>query len=236
MAVAISAELKIRIASLWSHNLTSAEIGAEVGISAERVRKVGAELGLPRRAKPKAAIDDDELRRMWAAGVPRQQIADHFGVSYFMVFKRARHLELPRGERGGPRPARQNDGADRGDADFDEAAFRKLWADGVIRRKIADHFGKSMGWVERTRLRLRLRGRLGDPKRSVGDGDNPADRGDADDLTVPSMPAHPFWTPERDLMVLEAGGTYARVNALSARIGKPAGAILQRWHQLRAAG
>lgn len=52
---------------------------------------------------------------------------------------------------------------------------------------------------------------------------------------VPAMPAHPFWTPARDAVVIRTAGRYAAVAEIAAVLGKSPAAVMQRWHALRAA-
>ncbi len=115
-----------------------------------------------------------------------------------------------------------------------ETRFAEMWAAGATHQQIADTLG--LGGPASTG---RIRDRLGLPLRQAGwkpvavpvSSPEPA----AAEPLPPAMPPHPFWTPVRDLAVLGTAGRYPALTALAAQMGKPVAALLQRWHQLRAA-
>ncbi|MCU0909816.1 MAG: hypothetical protein MUE98_00285 [Rhodobacteraceae bacterium] len=47
-------------------------------------------------------------------------------------------------------------------------------------------------------------------------------------------PAHPFWTAERDALVLKSAGSYAGLRSVAELLGQPFPRVQQRWHRLRA--
>ncbi|WP_347311381.1 hypothetical protein [Defluviimonas sp. SAOS-178_SWC] len=107
--------------------------------------------------------------------------------------------------------------------------FVRFWEKGYPEADIAEIFGCTRGDVRNMRRDLGLKPRCGKyskPKAAEGAGSG--------EKPPPSMPAHPFWTPERDAVVFRTGGRYGDIAELVAVIGRPHAAILQRWHQLRA--
>lgn len=50
------------------------------------------------------------------------------------------------------------------------------------------------------------------------------------------LPPHPFWTPERDALILKTAGHYEALSRVAGMIGKPLQACLARHHRLRASG
>jgi len=53
--------------------------------------------------------------------------------------------------------------------------------------------------------------------------------------TVPRLVSgHPFWTPDRDLAVVETGGRYVEIAKVADRLGKPIEAVQARWHLVAA--
>lgn len=109
--------------------------------------------------------------------------------------------------------------------------FAELYAGGVRFEDIAAEFRVALSTVRKMCRRLGLPERKRPPmrrKRTM-----PAT--DAVPLPVPpSMPAHPFWSPDLDLAVMATLGGYPALAALADQMGKPMSAVQQRWHQLRA--
>lgn len=115
----------------------------------------------------------------------------------------------------------------------DDRAFAALWTAGTSRAEMAIVFGLSgAGSVDsiRTRLGLPARRARAQPRPKAA----PA-IAEPQGPVIPSLPPHPFWTPERDLAVMATAGRHEAVAALAGQIGRPMVAIRQRWHQLRAA-
>jgi DNA-binding CsgD family transcriptional regulator len=73
-----------------------AEIGAEHGVSAERVRQIVRCLGVPGTG-PSAwsPTDTATLRRLWRKGLTASLIADQLGVTKDAITSRANRLDLP---------------------------------------------------------------------------------------------------------------------------------------------
>lgn len=114
----------------------------------------------------------------------------------------------------------------------EDAAFAALWAKGTPYPELQAIFGlASPSSVTSVSRRLDL------TRRSKTDRPAKAEKPAAPDprLRVPAMPPHPFWTPERDLSVLATAGRYPAIEALAKTLGRRRDAVLQRWHQLRAA-
>lgn len=51
--------------------------------------------------------------------------------------------------------------------------------------------------------------------------------------TVPDMPGHPFWTPERDAVVLKCGGTWRGLRDAAEYLAVPTRRVEARWQLLR---
>ena len=76
--------------------MTLAAIGAEHGVSAERVRQIVRRLGVPGTG-PSAwsPTNTATLRRLWRKGLSASLIAEQLGVSKNAVTGRANRLDLP---------------------------------------------------------------------------------------------------------------------------------------------
>ena len=76
--------------------VTLAEIGAEHGVSAERVRQIVRRLGVPGTG-PSAwsPVNTATLRLLWRKGLSASLIAEQLGVSKNAVTGRANRLDLP---------------------------------------------------------------------------------------------------------------------------------------------
>lgn len=109
-----------------------------------------------------------------------------------------------------------------------QAEFADCWERGISFVDLQKQFGMSVGAINQLRIALDLKPRA---KTAKPQKDSPAPVG----VRVPRMPAHPFWTPERDLAVIMTKGAYREVEALAERLSKPKEAIMQRWHKLRSA-
>ena len=76
--------------------VTFAEIGAEYGVTKERVRQVVRRLGLSGPSRRPWAPDHTEvLRALWQEGLPASAIAARLGFTKHAVTGRARRLGLP---------------------------------------------------------------------------------------------------------------------------------------------
>lgn len=114
----------------------------------------------------------------------------------------------------------------------EDAAFAALWAKGASYAELQDVFGMAApSSVTSVSRRLDLPRRSRTPRPGKAAGPALAER----QPRAPSMPPHPFWTPERDLSVLATAGRYPAIEALAKALGRRRDAVLQRWHQLRAA-
>ena len=76
--------------------VTLAEIGAEHGVSAERVRQIVRRLGVPGTG-PSAwsQTNTATLRRLWLKGLSASLIAEQLGVTRNAITSRANRLDLP---------------------------------------------------------------------------------------------------------------------------------------------
>lgn len=162
-------------------------------------------------------IDKDALRDLWSAGVKVAEISARFGVTPQAVSDRVRFLGLP------PRLIRIIDG--------DE--FERLWMARTPREEIARHFGITVRNVmaRRHRMGLPLYPEPVLPEPEVG----PAAE------VVPVVPpvkviteakGHPFWTPERDQMVLNTNGSHEAIFALARELKRQSADVRKRWHIL----
>lgn len=113
---------------------------------------------------------------------------------------------------------------------IDRTRFIRAWADGYPEAEIAEKFEMTRGGVRNLRRELGLTPRCGKYSKPKAAG-----AGAAEKAPLPTLPDHPFWTPERDALVFRTGGRYRAVAELVPVIGKPVPAILQRWHKLRVA-
>ncbi|WP_213546386.1 winged helix-turn-helix domain-containing protein [Vannielia litorea] len=91
-------------ARLWNnHDMTLAEIGAELGISAQAVRFRAAARDLPPRPQfPRdrqqciGPEQEDSFRSMWRYEVGCSDMAAHFGTNMARICKTAERLGLPK--------------------------------------------------------------------------------------------------------------------------------------------
>ena len=76
--------------------VTLAEIGAEHGVSAERVRQIVRRLGVPGTG-PSAwsSTNTATLQRLWRKGLSASLIAEQLGVTRNAITSRANRLDLP---------------------------------------------------------------------------------------------------------------------------------------------
>ena len=76
--------------------VTLAEIGAEHGVSAERVRQIVRRLGVPGTgASAWSQTNTRALRRLWRKGLSASLIAEQLGVTRNAITSRANRLDLP---------------------------------------------------------------------------------------------------------------------------------------------
>jgi len=120
-------------------------------------------------------------------------------------------------------------------SNFDSELFQAMWWAGATQQQIGDALGLSVPQVNKQVATLRLPRHLKRDPSGARIEDKPEDSRHAEPK-VPSMMPHPFWTPERDVMVLRTGGRYADIQALARVLGKTHQTVLGRWHALRAAG
>lgn len=225
---------------LWAAGVPLAEIGQRLG-----KRSVGAisnkarNIGLPSRSngggnfRPDPARDRT-LARMWRAGAAQREIARATGVDLSNLWYHVARLGLPK-RLGRGKGALPEDRVPPVDRDL----FRCLWRDRVPEAEIADRFGITVAVVRHLRDELRLSPRKKLPRtHRKPENDPPETRR----LTPPpcppareEAPAHPFWTAERDALVIKAAGNWSELAALALVMGKPMAALQQRWHRLRVA-
>lgn len=51
----------------------------------------------------------------------------------------------------------------------------------------------------------------------------------------PPAPPHPFWTPERDALLIARGDTYSGRDFVARKLGVPVSRVTARWHIVRVA-
>lgn len=136
-------------------SVTITEIGRHLGIGCNAVRSRAAVRGLgdrpikhPRMTTKK--IDDDAMRRLWAKGVPIDEICATLGVSKTPVRLAVKRLGLPARPNGGVRGTRAMvlNGSD--------GRLREMWEAGVRRADIAAHFGFKPAGIRRALKSLGL--------------------------------------------------------------------------------
>ena len=225
---------------LWAAGVPLAEIGQRLG-----KRSVGAisnkarNIGLPSRSngggnfRPDPARDRT-LARMWRAGAAQREIARATGVDLSNLWYHVARLGLPK-RLGRGKGALPEDRVPPVDRDL----FRCLWRDRVPEAEIADRFGITVAVVRHIRDELRLSPRQRRTRVHRKPENEPAPR---ILQAPPSRPVareevrpHPFWTPERDALVIKAGGNWSELAALALAFGRPMAALQQRWHRLRVA-
>lgn len=225
---------------LWAEGVTLSEIGDRIGgRSVRAISNKARNIGLPRRGngggncRPDPARDR-KLARMWRAGAAQKEIAMATGIDVSNLWYHVARLGLP------PRLGRGS-GAMPADAvaAVDRDLFRCLWRDRVPEAEIAARFGITVAVVRHIRDELRLSPRQRRQRVHRKPENDPAPRVLQ---APPSRPVardevrpHPFWTPERDALVIKAGGNWSELAALALAFGRPMAALQQRWHRLRVA-
>lgn len=127
-----------------------------------------------------------------------------------------------------------------------QAVFRRMYAEGARLRDIAAALGREYNSPDSARsvmsymaLRLGLRRERKSMAVIHRQPRYDIDRRVTlvpDAVEGPVGPvAHPFWTPSRDAMILRTEGRYAEIATVAEALDKPVAAVLQRWHQVRAA-
>ena len=153
---------------MWQDaSLSITDIGRHLGIGCNAVRSRAAVRGLgerpikhPRMTTKK--IDDDAMRRLWAKGVPIEEICAALGVSKAPVRLAVKRLGLPARPNGGVRGTRAMvlNGSD--------GRLREMWEAGVRRADIAAHFGFKPAGIRGALKALGLDPRpVGGPNRTI---------------------------------------------------------------------
>lgn len=133
-------------------------------------------------------------------------------------------------------------------SEADKALVRDMWSAGATLVDIAAALNRQYSTADSARASITgLARKLGLPRRD-GLPRKIADAGGKTGVQVsapPALPsepekmeapaAHPFWTPSRDAMILRTEGRYAEIATVAEALDKPIAAVLQRWHQVRAA-
>mgnify|MGYP000870921385 CR=1 FL=1 len=225
---------------LWAEGVTLSEIGDRIGgRSVRAISNKARNIGLPRRGngggncRPDPARDRT-LARMWRAGAAQKEIASVTGIDVSNLWYHVARLGLP------PRLGRGSGAMPAGlVAAVDRDLFRCLWRDHVPEAAIAEHFGITVAVVRHIRDELSLSPRQRRQRVHRKPENDPAPRVLQ---APPSRPVardevrpHPFWTPERDALVIKAGGNWSELAALALAFGRPMAALQQRWHRLRVA-
>lgn len=156
-------------------------------------------------------IDKDALRDLWSAGVKVAEISARFGVTPQAVSDRVRFLGLP------PRLVRI----------IDEDEFERLWMARTPCEEIAHHFGVTVRNVmdRRRRMGLPLHPEPVLPEPEVVPVVPPV-------KVITEAKGHPFWTPERDQMVLNTNGSHEAIFALASELKRQSADVRKRWHIL----
>lgn len=225
---------------LWAEEVPLQEIGRRLGgRSKGAISNKARHLGLTPRGhgggnfRPDPARDR-KLARMWRSGAAQKEIARATGIDVSNLWYHVARLGLPQrlGRGGGAMPADEI-------ASVDRDLFRRLWRDRVPEAEIAARFGITGAVVRHIRNELRLspRKKLSRPHHKPKN-DPPETRRLAP-LPRPrareEAPVHPFWTAERDALVIKSAGNWSELAALALVMGKPMAALQQRWHRLRGA-
>lgn len=153
---------------MWQdESLTITEIGRRLGVGCNAVRSRAAVRGLgdrpirhPRMSTKK--IDDDAMQRLWAKGVPIDEICTKLGVGKASVRLAVKRLGLPARPHGGVSGMRAMvlNGLD--------GRMREMWEAGVRRADIAAHFGFKPAGIRRALKSLGLEPRpSGGPNRTI---------------------------------------------------------------------
>lgn len=188
--------------------------------------------------RPYTKADVETIRRLWVEGATCAAIAAAIGRTQSgALWNKIAKLGLPMRRHGRP---------DSLDEDR-RARLAALWAGPKPLAAIAEELGCTESTVQAWRARMGLPARGCDhpvARRTKKSAALKAGSGAA--VKAPAVPAppprsvrtvvaHPFWTPERDALILRAGGAYVALASLVPVIGKPMPALMQRWHQLRVA-
>lgn len=169
-----------------------------------------------------ARIDEAQLRKLYAQGWSRRDIADRLDASEKGVDRAVKRLGLPARGKGwqGFRVR------------VDDATVRRLHAEGLTQTAIAERLGVSQTWVS---TRLRHLGLTKErPKRApaitavAGAGNAGAVR------TRTVCGALDGWTVHHEARLMQARG-YADLRALAAEWGLPMQTVMARYHRVRAA-
>lgn len=193
-----------QIAPLWSAGLTRREIAVRLGRSMRQVDCARERFGLLARGH---AMDEARLRSLVRQGLTQASIATMMGVSRATIHQYVRRLGLS------PRDGRSRNG---GAARFNLESALEMASAGVCTADIAAHFEVTEEWVRKHLRRPKVEVAAAEP--------------------VPRLdraPAHPWWTPERDLAVYATQGKHAELSELAHTLGRPIAFVQQRWHQLR---
>lgn len=166
-------------------------------------------------------VDQDELRRMYTTtAMTLDDIAAHFKVTRSAVTANMRILGID-GRRRLPVPA------------LDETALR------LIRTLIEAEYSEAeiaaaarvtVGAVRRVVADLRRNRQKPAPVKAP----EPAPVKAPEPDPVPVIGGHPFWTSERDALVLKTGGRHRALAEAAAALGTPITRVRQRWFRLSA--
>lgn len=116
---------------------------------------------------------------------------------------------------------------------IDDDLFRAMWTAGAAHRQIAAALAIPEGSVGNHMTRLGLTSRR--QRRGSAAPLLAASAAVSAPLQPPVLPAHPFWTPERDLAVMAGAGRHAAMTHLARSLGRPVADVQMRWHRLRSA-
>lgn len=156
-------------------------------------------------------IDDARFIQMWGEGATHSTLMRELSIPRGSVTGHVHRLKLtPRGN-GGAKPR------------IDKNEVHLLHKAGMSRRDIAAHLGITPEYCSAV-----LRNHTPKPAVAI------APVVIAAALPPPSLPPHPFWTCDRDALILQAKGRHEALSAIARALGRSVTDVTKRWHRLRA--
>lgn len=157
-------------------------------------------------------IDDARFTQMWGEGATHSEIMRELSIPRGSVTGHVHRLKLtPRGN-GGAKPR------------IDKNEVHRLYKAGMSRKDIAARLG-----ITKEYCSVVLRTHT--PKPAVAAA---APVVIAAAPPPPSLPPHPFWTCDRDALILQAKGRHEALSAVARALGRSVTDVQLRWHRLRA--
>jgi DNA-binding CsgD family transcriptional regulator len=163
---------------------------------------------------PARKFTDEQLRQWHREGLSCVEMARRAGCSHVAISNRMKRLGIDAG-RPGPKPS------------VDVEKLAHMVVAGLSNAQIAAATGRTEGSVGVCLCHHGItRKNAGDWLAASPPADVPAEKPD-------DIPPHPFWTPERDVIVLRSGGTWQGIRDAAEYLGKSYVAVQARWHRLR---